>query len=76
MPGLESVPADLCDAIPGEISGERGGHTKESGLPCSERGPSGIPLQDRCQSKVEEGRHFCFLRVCSLPKRASEGHMC
>lgn len=32
VPGLESAAADLREAIPGEVSGERGGHTTESGL--------------------------------------------
>lgn len=38
MPGLESAAADLREAIPGEVSGERGGHTMELGLFHRKRG--------------------------------------
>lgn len=76
MPGLESVAADLCEAIPGEISGERGGHTKQSGLPYRERGQRRSPLQEWCQSTVEEGGNCCFPSICSLPRGAREGHTC
>lgn len=42
MPGLESAAADLGEAIPREVSGERGGHTKQSGLSYGKRGQSSV----------------------------------
>lgn len=76
MPGLESAAADVREAIPREVSGERGGHTKESGLSYGKRGESSIPWEERCKWKVKEGEKCCLLSVCSLSRRESEEHKC